>query len=134
MIEIIKIYRRAKKRVNSNLEIYDSLKKVLEETIDGDMRRLKTYKMKCDSYKVSDFSISVLILAISGIALAVEVTSSISIVFVALLLILIETLIIAILYHRESIHRETLFVLNDIEKEMQHERHKSYKNKKKNKK
>ena len=122
MKEILEIYKNAKKRIET--KFYSLLREELETKLEKngkiDIEMLKEYQMECESYKFLDFNISVSSLMVSFVALGISISEyKNSCIFWVTAVAAVIIRGIAIMMHRKEVkHRKVLFVLNEIEKEI----------------
>ena len=122
MKEILEIYKNAKKRIET--KFYSLLREELETKLEKngkiDIEMLKEYQMECESYKFLDINISVSSLMVSFVALGISIAEykNSCIFWVTAVAAVIIGGIAIMMHSKEVKHRKVLFVLNEIEKEI----------------
>lgn len=126
MGEIIEIYNKSEKRTDKNL--YCNLKDNFQNMINEDINKLKAYQMRCSSQKFSEHYTSSMALFISilGVINGIRSQSSKEITLAIILALIIAGVLISVIrfHKRDRKYMESLFVLNEIEKEMNERKNK----------
>ena len=105
MKEILNNYKKAENKTEENL--YIELKNLWSERINGDLKLLKYYQMKCHSYGFSEFYISVCALLISCMALCAEFTGDVFVAGVTIFTVLFITFVTIGTHQREAQYKDT---------------------------
>ena len=122
MKSVYQIYKSAK--VGNEKDFYCTLRQKYEEEIKNDKGNvdigyLKTYLMKCSNRKFSELYISFTALLVSFITLITEKYDVKILTSLLMIMVVITTVLVIYADMREKMFANTLFVLNDIEQELE---------------